>query len=126
VQVNLDPAADAVFVDRIQVQQVLFNLIRNAIEAMVDSPARSLAISSEGSPEMVTVIIEDTGAGISETLAPQLFQPFITSKQAGMGIGLSICRTIIEAHGGRIWFEPRPDGGTIFGFTLPKAEVDHE
>ncbi len=126
VQLNLDPATDAVFVDRIQIQQVLFNLIRNAIEAMIGSPTRSLTISTEGGDDMTTVCIEDTGSGISETLAPQLFQPFITSKQNGMGIGLSICRTIIEAHGGRIWFEPRGDGGTIFRFTLPTAEVDHD
>lgn len=123
VQINLDQDADAVFVDRIQIQQVLFNLIRNAIEAMIGSPVSSLTISSEAHADLVTVCIEDTGSGISESLAPQLFQPFITSKQTGMGIGLSICRTIIEAHGGRIWFEPRADGGTIFRFTLPTAEV---
>jgi two-component system sensor kinase FixL len=105
---------------------VLFNVIRNAVEAMIGSPTRILTISSQASEEIVTVCIEDTGTGISETLAPQMFQPFITSKETGMGIGLSICRTIIEAHGGRIWFESRPDGGTIFRFTLPKAEVDHE
>ena len=126
VQVDLDPNCNHVFVDRIQIQQVLFNLIRNAIEAMIGISARSLTISSEADADMVTVSIEDTGSGISETLAPQLFQPFITSKQSGMGIGLSICRTIIEAHGGRIWFEARPGGGTIFRFTLPKAEVPDE
>ena len=126
VQVDLDPAADAVYVDRIQIQQVLFNLIRNGIDAMNDGPVRSLMIASERTGEMVTVSIEDSGSGISEALAPQLFQPFITSKRTGMGIGLSICRTIVEAHGGRIWFEPRPDGGTIFRFTLPTAEVEHE
>ena len=124
VQVTLDPAADRVFVDRIQIQQVLFNLIRNAIEAMIDSPVRSLSISTTPDREFVTVCIEDTGSGISETLAPQLFQPFITSKQTGMGIGLSICRTIIEGHGGRIWFEPGRENGTIFRFTLPRAEVE--
>ena len=124
VQVILDPKADRVFVDRIQIQQVLINLIRNAIEAMLDSPVRSLAISTEGVPELITISVEDTGSGISETLAPQLFQPFVTSKQSGMGIGLSICRTIIESHGGRIWFERGPEGATIFRFTLPRAEVD--
>ena len=126
VQINLDHEGDAVFVDRIQIQQVLFNLIRNAIEAMIGRPVRSLTISSEVDAEMVTVSVEDTGSGIAESLAPQLFQPFVTSKEAGMGIGLSICRTIIESHGGRIWFESAPENGTNFRFTLPRAEVEHD
>lgn len=126
VQIRLDARADKIFVDRIQIQQVLVNLIRNAIEAMMDSSIRSLTISSEAGPDMMMVSVEDTGSGISEDLADQLFQPFVTSKQTGMGIGLSICRTIIEAHGGRIWFEPGSDGGTIFRFTLPRAELENE
>ena len=126
VQVSLDPTGDHVFVDRIQIQQVLFNLIRNAIEAMMDS-RRSLTISSKSLPDgFVKLSIEDTGSGIGEDVASLLFQPFVTTKQSGMGIGLSICRTIVEAHGGRIWFEPGSEGGTIFHFTLPKAEIDDE
>lgn len=122
VQVQLDHEADRVFVDRIQVQQILTNLIRNAIDAMIGSLVRSLTIRSTAGPdEFVTVCVEDTGAGIDETVAQQLFQPFVTSKATGMGVGLSICRTIVEGHGGRIWFEPRPGGGTIFCFTLPTA-----
>jgi two-component system sensor kinase FixL len=124
VQISLDPDADLVVVDRIQIQQVLVNLIRNAIEAMLDSPVRSLAISSRIEGDLITVAVEDSGSGVSEELAHQLFQPFVTSKQAGMGIGLSICRTIIESHGGRIWFEPAAEGGTIFQFTLPRAEAE--
>jgi len=124
VQVSLDREAESVFVDRIQIQQVLVNLIRNAIEAMLDSPVRTLIISTSADGDAITVAIEDSGSGVSEDLAPQLFQPFVTSKESGMGIGLSICRTIIEAHGGRIWFEPAAEGGTIFQFTLPKAEVE--
>lgn len=74
--------------------------------------------------ENVRISIEDSGSGISEAVAAQLFQPFVTSKKSGMGIGLSICRTIIEAHGGRIWFEPAPDAGTIFHFTLPAGAIE--
>jgi two-component system, LuxR family, sensor kinase FixL len=123
VQVQLDPDADLVFVDRIQIQQVLTNLIRNAIDAMIDSSQRSLVIRTVAEPEeFVTVTVEDTGPGISESVAAELFQPFVTSKSSGMGIGLSICRTIVESHGGRIWFETRQGGGTAFHFTLPSAE----
>jgi two-component system sensor kinase FixL len=127
VQVRFDPRAEEVVVDRIQIQQVLLNLIRNAIEAMLDSSMRSLKISTRAEPAgFVTVMVEDTGSGISEAIAPQLFQPFVTSKPTGMGIGLSICRTIVEAHGGRIWCEPGRDAGTIFHFSIPAAGDDNE
>ena len=127
VQVQLDPDADLVFVDRIQIQQVLTNLIRNAIDAMIDSSQKSLIIRTAAEPQdYVTVTVEDTGPGISESVVAELFQPFVTSKSAGMGIGLSICRTIVESHGGRIWFEERPGGGTAFQFTLPSAGVENE
>jgi two-component system sensor kinase FixL len=127
VQVRFDPKAEQVFADRIQIQQVLLNLIRNAIEAMIDSPARFLKISSRARPKgLVTISVEDSGTGISETVGAQLFQPFVTSKQTGMGIGLSICRTIVEAHGGRIWCEPGRDAGTVFHFTLPSPGGDDE
>lgn len=124
VQLSLDPAADKVCVDRIQIQQVLVNLIRNAIDAMIDAPQRCLSVrTSLRGAGLVEVTIEDTGAGISETVAPQLFQPFVTSKENGMGIGLSICRTIVEAHGGRVWFKPREGGGTAFHFTIRSGEA---
>ena len=125
VQIQLDPLADQVLVDRIQIQQVLVNLIRNAIDAMVASPVRCLTIRTELERSgYVRVNIEDSGSGICEDVEKQLFQPFVTSKKSGMGIGLSICRTIVEAHGGRIWFEPAPDSGTIFYFTLPTGTCE--
>jgi two-component system sensor kinase FixL len=125
LNLSLDPAADLVFVDRIQIQQVLVNLIRNAIDAMLDSRTRRLLISTKRRRDKyVQVTIDDTGSGISETVAPQLFQPFVTSKQNGMGIGLSICKTIVEAHGGRIWFDAGKNDGTAFHFTLPIGEAD--
>ncbi|WP_309660925.1 PAS domain S-box protein [Sphingomonas sp.] len=124
VHVELDARADGVFVDRIQIQQVLVNLIRNAIDAMMDGPVRSLTIRTRSeSSHFMLVSVEDSGSGISKSIAAQLFQPFITTKTTGMGIGLSICRTIVEAHGGRIWFEPAVNGGTVFHFTLPTAEI---
>lgn len=119
VTFRLDPALDLVLADRVQIQQVILNLIRNAVEAMHDSPRRELVVSTTpGENGMVVVGVSDTGPGLSEEIGSQLFQPFVTTKQHGMGVGLSISRTIVEAHGGKIWAEPGPSGGTIFRFTL--------
>ena len=120
---DLDPDASPVLVDRVQIQQVLINLIRNAVEAMADSPVRELGVTSRSDqPGFVEVIVADTGAGIDPTLAAHLFTAFVSSKSEGMGLGLSICRTIVEANGGRIWAEPRKGGGTEFHFTLVSAK----
>jgi two-component system, LuxR family, sensor kinase FixL len=122
---QFDPSIDHVVIDRVQIQQVLLNLLRNAIEAMQESEQRKLLISTasaEGAMALVSVV--DSGPGIAEAVAARLFRPFVTSKQRGMGVGLSISRTIIETHGGRIWFESNPDGGTIFRFTLPCAAAE--
>ena len=124
VSFRLDPKADLVLADRIQIQQVLVNLIRNAIEVMTETANdRRLEIASAaGAGELVEVSVADTGAGLAPEVARHLFQPFVTTKRKGMGLGLSICRTIVEAHGGKIWVEDRPGGGTVFRFTLRAAE----
>jgi two-component system sensor kinase FixL len=119
VQFRLDPKADQVFVDKIQIQQVLLNLIRNAIEAMLEVSERELLVATAAKRGgLVEVSVSDTGPGIAPEIAAQLFQPFVTSKPHGMGVGLSICRTIIESHGGRISAEPSRGGGAVFRFTL--------
>ena len=123
----VEPGLPLVLVDRTQIQQVLFNLIRNAIEAMVGSESRVLSLTAalfnEGS---MKVSIGDSGPGISYDVALYLFQPFVTTKRHGMGLGLSICRSIVEAHGGRLWHEDQPSGGTIFHFTGPVAFRDDD
>jgi two-component system sensor kinase FixL len=123
---RLDPTAEHVLADRIQIQQVLLNLIRNAIEAMQETENRNLVIATTARDDgMVEVSVADTGTGLAPDVMAQLFQPFVTTKPHGMGVGLSICRTIVEAHGGKIWVESQPDNGTIFRFTL-RALADDE
>jgi two-component system sensor kinase FixL len=120
VHFDRDPEAGLVLADRIQVQQVLLNLMRNAIEAMQGTERRDLVVATKPLPAegLIAVHVSDTGSGIAPEIASQLFQPFVTTKPHGMGVGLSICRTIVESHGGRIWLEPRAGGGTEFRFTL--------
>jgi two-component system, LuxR family, sensor kinase FixL len=121
----LDPGLDSVLADKVQVQQVVLNLMRNAIESMEQTPRRELTIGTERGPDgMAVVRISDTGTGIAPEFADQLFQPFMTTKPQGLGVGLSISRTIVESHGGRIWVEPNPGGGTIFRFTLRAVQQE--
>jgi two-component system sensor kinase FixL len=128
VRVRIDPSVQFVLADGVQIQQVLVNLIRNALEAMQGSARRELDIGVQPTDQAMTEItVSDTGPGIAPEILPRLFESFVTTKEAGMGVGLSISKTIIEAHGGRLWVEANPEGGTIFKFTLPavgEAEQD--
>lgn len=123
VTFDLDPRVDLVLADKVQIQQVLVNLIRNAIEAMEDSKRRELTVRTKPADGVMAVVqVDDTGSGISDEMAAKLFQPFATTKPRGMGVGLSISRTIVEAHGGQIEALPRAGGGTTFIFTLPTVK----
>lgn len=121
-KVALDPAAQWIRADRVQIQQVLINLVRNAVEAMAESPVREIEISSRAiAGDLVEIRVADTGPGIAPEHMDSLFSQFMTTKTEGMGIGLPISRTIVEAHGGKIWAENRESGGAVFCFTLPRA-----
>jgi two-component system sensor kinase FixL len=121
---DLVPDMPPVFIDKVQIQQVLLNLIRNAVEAMQSSVRRELIIRTVMSADgMVEVSVTDSGPGLAADIREKLFQPFVTTKPSGMGVGLSICRGIIEAHGGRMWLADRP-GGAAFHFTLSAAHPE--
>jgi two-component system sensor kinase FixL len=123
------PGLPPVLVDRVQIQQVLFNLFRNAVEAMAaegsgSGTQRELVVTARSADaETVEVAIADTGSGLAPEISGRLFEAFATTKPEGMGMGLAICRTIVEAHGGQLWAEPNPGGGTVFRFTLPVAPL---
>jgi len=125
--IEIEPDIDNVLADRVQIQQVMVNLMRNAIEAMERSNTKHLAIRARPlGTEFVEISVADTGHGVPDDLISQLFQPFISTKAQGMGLGLSICRTIVEAHGGHLSVESDIDGGTIFTFTLPRASREND
>ena len=119
VRFSFDPRAMRVLADRIQIEQVLVNLMRNAIEAMAESTRREFVVTAAlGDAETVEIAVADSGPGLAEEMARHLFEPFASTKPNGMGLGLSICRSIIESHGGSLRSEPNPGGGMIFRFTL--------
>jgi two-component system sensor kinase FixL len=122
---SLDPDHDQVLVDRVQIQQVLVNLFRNALEAMAHSSRRELIASNvPAEDDMIEIEVSDTGTGFADDVKANLFQTFFTTKESGMGVGLSISRSIIEAHGGRMWAESNASGGATFRFTLPAASSE--
>ena len=124
IRIAVSPNAQTIHADRVQIQQVLLNLMRNAIEAMEDAPQRELSVTANPSPcgRQVEITVSDTGPGLAPEIAETLFQPFNTTKSNGLGVGLSICRSIVEAHGGKITAEPRSGRGTTFRFLIPATK----
>jgi two-component system sensor kinase FixL len=115
------PADVSILADKVQIQQVLLNLLRNAAEAVANQESREIALLTEANAATLQISVVDSGPGLPDEVRDKLFQPFVSTKKTGMGVGLSICHTIITAHDGHLWSEPNPDGGTIFRFTLPIA-----
>jgi signal transduction histidine kinase len=124
VRIDLAVPTPAVVCDRVQLQQVLINLIMNAAQALADTRgARRVRIETRRFDDQhAQVVVQDSGAGISEENASRLFNAFFTTKAEGTGMGLSICRSIVEAHGGRIWAESPEEGGAVLQFILPVEE----
>lgn len=127
LRVRIERDLPEVMIDRVQIQQVLINLIKNAAEAMEKAPRKELVVSlANRTRDRVRVEIADTGPGISADAREKMFQPFVTTKATGMGMGLNICRSIIEAHGGRLWLDDNSEGGATFIFEVPvAASVEH-
>lgn len=121
LDLRISQEAKWVVVEKVQIQQVLLNLMRNAVEAMAGSAVRILAITAERQAERIEITVRDTGPGLAEPVRGRLFEPFVTTKPDGLGVGLSICRTIVQSHGGDLTAADAPGGGTIFRFTVPAA-----
>jgi two-component system, LuxR family, sensor kinase FixL len=123
----LEKGLPPVLVDKIQIHQVITNLIRNGVDAMDRIERREIVISTRRAGEdAIEIDVADTGPGLAPAVADRLFQPFVTTKPGGLGIGLSICRSIVDAHGGRLWASANPGGGMIFHLRLPTAERSGE
>jgi len=121
---EFDDRARDVWVNRVQIQQVIVNLIRNAFEAMADQDWREITLTTTAlDSAAIEIEVADIGPGIPGEIAGRLFEPFVSTKHDGMGLGLSISRSIIEAHDGRLIAEPNPGGGAIFRLTLPSGGV---
>ena len=122
IRTDFAAGVDQVEIDRIQIEQVLFNLLRNALEAMQGQSRQEIVVRAKPVGEsMVEVGVADSGPGLPDMVRQKLFQPFVTTKPSGMGVGLSVCRAIIEAHGGQMAAENNVGGGTVFRFTVPAA-----
>ena len=129
VRLEMDFAPDTplVFIDKVRIQQVMLNLIRNSVEAMHGQERRDLLIrAAPGDASTVEISVADNGPGLPPAVRQKLFQPFVTTKEQGMGVGLSLCRSIVEANGGRMWVADTGRGGADFRFTLPIAAPEAE
>jgi signal transduction histidine kinase len=126
VRTCLAPGLNSVWGDRVQLQQVVLNLVLNAVEAMgsVAERARTLTIRTENDATGIRVAVHDSGPGIDPEHLQRVFDPFYTTKDSGLGMGLSICRSIIAAHGGRLWADAGQPRGAVFQFTLPAPQQD--
>jgi len=125
VQLDVSPAGQRVIGDTIQLQQCVLNLVMNAFDAITEAKSDRRDVSIKVAPEKqgwVGVSVSDSGTGIDPSVVSRLFEPFVTTKTEGMGLGLLVSRSIVENHGGRIWATPNPHSGTTFTFTLPVAE----
>jgi C4-dicarboxylate-specific signal transduction histidine kinase len=126
LRLDLSPDLPEVEGDRVRLQQVILNLVKNALDAMTDVPPRRLTIrTSKDRPDKVTVSVGDSGPGIRPDVMEKVFQPFFTTKKSGLGLGLSICRSIIEEHRGRAWCENVPGRGAVFSFSLTARPEGH-
>ena len=122
LEIRVAEDAGEAIIDKIQIQQVLINLMRNAVEAMATLARRELTVTATRIDEMIEIRVTDTGPGLPDVVRARLFQPFVTTKPEGMGVGLSVCRAIVEAHGGEMHGDAAPGGGTVFRFTVPRAD----
>jgi two-component system, LuxR family, sensor kinase FixL len=121
LQRRIEAPLPAAMIDKVQIQQVLINLMRNAAEAMRQSGPGGITVSARRVGAGIEIAVADNGPGLPKEIQDRLFQPFVSTKADGMGVGLSICHAIIESHGGRIWAEENPGGGTVFRFTVASA-----
>ena len=119
LELDLAAALPPVLIDHVQIQQVVLNLVRNSIDALSDCEARAITVATVPGGDMVEVVVSDNGPGLSSEVRERVFEPFVSTKPDGIGIGLSICRTIVEAHGGRIAVDAGKKHGTGFRFSVP-------
>ena len=125
LKTQLEPDLPPMLFDTIQIQQVVVNLLRNAAEALAQAECRRIVVTTaRADGEFVEISVADSGPGVAPEMMPHLFHPFATSKAWGMGMGLNICRSIVDAHGGRLWISPNPGGGALFRFRLPIRDSD--